>query len=71
MQPASTTLTEDGRVLGIQDYFTLFAPSDADIDAGDRIEFDGKVYEVYGDVRCQPSALSLEHKNIQLRRYKG
>ena len=72
MQPASTTLSEDGRVLGISDLYTLFAPPDADIDAGDRIEFNGKVYEVYGDVRVQPSATGrLDHIQITLRRYHG
>lgn len=71
MQPATTSLSMDGRVLGIEDGYTLFAPSDADIKAGDRIRFDGKVYIIQGDVRNQPSALNLEHKNISLRRYSG
>lgn len=71
MQPASTSLSEDGRVLGIRDEYTLFAPVDADIDAGDRIRFDGKVYTVQGDVRVQPAACRLEHKHITLRRYHG
>ena len=72
MQPASTSLSEDGRVLGISDLYTLFAPPDADIEAGDRIRFDGKVYEVYGDVRVQPSATGwLDHIQIILRRYHG
>ena len=71
MQPASTSLSQDGRVLGIQDEYTLFAPPDADIDAGDRIRFKGKVYTVQGDVRTQPSANRLEHIQITLRRYSG
>ena len=72
MQPASTSLTEDGRVLGISDLYTLFAPPDADIEAGDRIQFNGKVYEINGDVRVQPSATGhLDHIQVTLRRYHG
>ena len=71
MQPASTSLSEDGRVLGISDIYTLFAPPDADIEAGDRIEFDGRTYAVEGDVRIQPAAHRLQHKQISLRRYHG
>lgn len=72
MQPASTSLSEDGRVLGISDLYTLFAPPDADIQAGDRIEFDGKTFEVAGEVRVQPSATGrLDHIQVTLRRYHG
>ncbi len=72
MQPASTTLSEDGRVLGITDTYTLFAPPTADIQAGDHIEFRGRTYEIDGDVRIQPSATGrLDHLNITLKRYQG
>lgn len=71
MQPATTSLSTDGRVLGISDTYTLFAPPDADIQAGDRITYDAKTYEIDGDVRVHPSALNLEHIEITLRRYNG
>lgn len=71
MQPATTSLSTDGRVLGIQDEWTLFAPPEADIQAGDRIEFEGKAYIIQGDVRIQPSAFNLQHLHITLRRYSG
>lgn len=72
MQPASTTLSQDGRVLGITDSYTLFAPPNADIEAGDHIEFRGRTYEIDGDVRVQPSATGrLDHLNISLKRYQG
>ena len=71
VQPASTSLSEDGRVLGISDLYTLFCPSDSDIQAGDRIVFNSKTYTIDGDVRIQPSALNLEHIEITLRRYNG
>ena len=71
MQPASTTLSTDGRVLGISDLYTLFAPPDADIQAGARIQYDNQVYEIDGDVRVQPAANALEHIEVTLRRYHG
>lgn len=72
MQPSSTSLSQDGRVLGITDTYTLFAPPNADIEAGDHIEFKGKTYEIDGDVRVQPSASGrLDHLNITLKRYTG
>ena len=71
MQPATTTLSTDGRVLGVSDRYTLFAPPDADIEEGDRIEFNGKTYEIEGDVRVQPAAARLEHIQVTLRRYHG
>lgn len=57
--------------MGLLDEYTLFAPSDSDIKAGDRIQYDGQVYEIDGDVRVQPAAMRLEHIEIRLRRYSG
>ena len=71
MQPATTSLSEDGRVLGITDLYTLFAPPNADIKAGDRIEYNNKVYEIDGDVRVFPGALRLAHIEVTLRRNNG
>lgn len=71
MQPSSTSLSTDGRVMAISDEYTLFAPVDADIEDGDRIEYGGNSYEIQGAVRKQPAALRLEHIEIRLRRYEG
>lgn len=71
MQPSTTSLSQDGRVFGILDEYTLYAPSNADIKTGDHIEYDGNVYEIDGDVRVQPCAMRLDHIEIRLRRYSG
>lgn len=72
LQPATTSLSQDGRVLGISDGQTLYAPADADVLAGDRISFDGKTYEVDGDPRDWRSASGgLDHLTINLRRHTG
>ena len=57
--------------MGLLDEYTLFTPPDADIEAGDRIQFNGQVYEIDGDVRVQPAAMRLEHIEIRLGRYSG
>ena len=71
MQPASTSLSQDGRVLGLLDEYTLFLPPDADVMAGDRIRYNGQIYQIDGDVRIQPAPLRLDHIEIRLRRHSG
>ena len=71
MQPASTSLSTDGRVMAISDEYTLFAPTGADIIDGDRIQYGGEVYAIQGAVRVQPAAMRLDHIEIRLRRYEG
>ena len=71
MQPASTSLSQDGRVLGLLDEYTLFLPPDADVMAGDRIRYNGQIYQIDGDVRIQPAALRLDHIELRLRRHSG
>ena len=71
-QPASTGLSENGRVLGIMQGITLYAPASADIKAGDRIVYNGNTYEINGEVNNWPSATgALDHLVINLRRYSG
>lgn len=72
VQPASTSLTQDGRVQGITDGLTVYAPADADIQAGDRIMYGGNVYTINGDILQWPSASgALDHLHINLMRWRG
>ena len=72
MQPASTSLSQDGRVVGIRDAWTLYAPADADIKEGDRIGHNEKVFTVAGVPREWPSASgALNHMEIPLERWSG
>lgn len=72
VQPASTSLSQDGRVLGVTDGLTVYAPANADIQAGDRIEFGGNVYTINGDILRWPSASgSLDHLHINIVRWRG
>jgi hypothetical protein len=72
MQPASTSLSEDGRVLGIADGYTLYAPYDADIIAGDRIGYEGNTYTITGEPRRWKSpAGRMAHLVVNLMRWQG
>lgn len=72
MQPASTSLSQDGRVLGLIDKFTCYMPATADVDAGDRISYKGKIYTIDGYPREWESASTrLDHIELNLVRWEG
>ena len=71
VQPASTSLSQDGRVQGVTDGLTVYAPADADVAAGDRIEYNGDVYTINGDPLSWPGAGRLAHIQLNLTRWRG
>ena len=72
VQPAATALDQDGRVLAISDGLTVYAPPDADVLAGDRIEYAGQIYEVNGVPRVWHSPSGrLRHVQLILTRWAG
>lgn len=72
MQPGSTTLSMDGRVLGISDGYTCFFPPGSDVQAGDRIRYGGATYTIMGDVRPWKSPTGLvSNLQAQLERWSG
>lgn len=71
VQPSSTSLSQDGRVLGVQDGLTVHAPIDADVKAGDRIRYAGNVYTINGDPLIWPGAVALDHIQLNLQRWRG
>lgn len=71
VQPASTSLSQDGRVLGISDSWTAYLPPSADVQAGDRIEFDGQIYTIMGEPRVWTGALNLSNIQLNLTRWEG
>lgn len=72
MQPASTSLSQDGRVLGISDGFTCYLPPGADVAAGDRIRYGGKVYTIMGEPRLWASPTGrVTHIQAALERWAG
>lgn len=72
VQPSSTSLSQDGRVLGVSDGLTVYGPADADVKAGDRIEYNGNIYTIMGEVLAWPSATgALDHILLNLQRWRG
>lgn len=72
VQPASTSLTQDGRIEGLFEGMTLYAPSTADIKAGDHVLFNGNEYAINGEVKDWPSPTGqLAHLVINLVRWSG
>lgn len=72
VQPAGTSLSQDGRVLGTTDGLTAYIPSDADVKEGDRIEYAGETYTINGVPRAWPSATGrLDHIMLNLARWSG
>jgi hypothetical protein len=59
VQPATTSLTQDGRVLGISEGLTCFFPPDADVAAGDKIRHEGKDYQIIGEPKTWKSPTGL------------
>lgn len=72
VQPAGTSLSMDGRVLALTDGLTAYVPANADIQAGDRIEYGGETYTINGAPRVWPSASGgLDHIQMNLERWSG
>lgn len=72
VQPTTTSLDQDGRVLGIMDGVTCYMPASADVQAGDRIVYNGETYVINGDPRRWSSPTgNLSHVMLNLRRWEG
>ena len=71
VQPTGTSLTQDGRVQGVQDGLTVYAPVGIDVRAGDRIRFGSDVYTLNGDPLVWPGAGRLAHVQLNLQRWRG
>ena len=72
VQPASTSLSQDGRVQGVSDGLTAYVPPTADIKAGDHILYNGGEYTITGDPLAWPSATGdLDHLQLNLMRWRG
>ena len=72
VQPATTTLSQDGRVLGITDTWTCFFPPEADAAAGDKIVWNNKAYQLMGEPRIWTSPTGMvSNIQVSLERWEG
>lgn len=71
IQPASTSLSQDGRVLGINDGWTAYVPDGSDVKAGDHIVFESETYEINGEPRKWTGPMRTSHIQLNLVRWEG
>lgn len=72
VQPSTTGLSQDGRVLGINEGYTVYLPPDTDVQAGDRIGFNGNVYTINGEPKAWMSATGrVSHVQLSITRWAG
>ena len=71
VQPATTSLSQDGRVLGIAEGWTAYLPEGSDVKAGDRIRFEGEIYTINGEPKKWTAAGRLSHIQLNLMRWQG
>ena len=71
IQPAATSTSEDGRVLGISEQLTAYLPEGSDVKAGDRILYGSDTYEINGEPKVWTAAASLSNIQLTLQRWEG
>lgn len=71
VQPASTSLSMDGRVLGISEGMTAYLPEGSDVKAGDRIVFNGETFEINGDPKIWDAPFTRSSVQLNLTRWEG
>lgn len=71
VQPASTSLSMDGRVLAINEQMTAYLPEGSDVKAGDRIVFNGDVFVINGDPKFWEAPFSRSNIQLNLTRWEG
>ena len=71
VQPAATSLTQDGRVLGVSESMTAYLPEDADVKAGDRIRFEGEVFTINGEPKKWQAPFTRSSVQVSLIKWEG
>jgi len=72
VQPSSTSLSMDGRVLGITDSWTAYLPSGTDVKEGDRVTFNGQTFVINGAPEPRHSPMGrISGIQLNLKRWSG
>lgn len=72
IQPSASSVSLDGRVLGVTDSYTVYCNLDADVLVGDRIVFENNTYTVDEEPRVWNSPTGrVSNKQFTMIRYKG
>lgn len=71
-QPASTGLSQDGRVLGITEGLTIYMPPNTNVQAGDHVRIGDNVYAIIGEPKRWVSATGrVSHVQLNVERWNG
>lgn len=70
VQPSTCTLSFDGRVLGVSEGLTVYAPPDIPVSAGDHIIVDGNTY-VTEEPKAWQGVYRTSHSQLTLKRWEG
>lgn len=70
VQPSTSTLSFDGRVLGVSEGLTVYAPEGTLASAGDHIIVDGETYVTEEPKKWQ-GVYRTSHIQLTLRRWQG
>lgn len=71
VQPASTGLSQDGRVLGINQGWTAYIPEGTAVSAGDHVIYEGETYAINGEPRKWTGPSKTSHIQLNLVRWEG
>ena len=71
VQPAATSLSQDGRVLGVSEQLTAYLPEGSDVIAGDRILYNGDIYTINGEPKIWKAAVRMSNIQLNLVRWEG
>lgn len=72
VQPAASSISIDGRVLGMNDSYAVYCNVDADVRAGDHIVFEDKTFLVMEDPRVWHSPTGrVSNLQFTMTRWQG
>ena len=71
VQPTATSTSMDGRILGVSESLTAYLPEDADVKAGDRIEYRGSAYTIMGEPKFWKGVRNLSNIQLNLQKWSG
>lgn len=72
VQPATSSVSIDGRVLGLSDSYDVFCDLDADVKAGDHVIYEDETYMVMQEPRTWHSPTGrASNKQFTMTRWQG
>lgn len=72
IQPISGSIDINGRVLGLTNTYNVYVDTNADVHAGDRINFNSQIFEVTMEPMIwQSPSGRLSHKEFSIVSHKG